>query len=151
MSHKLLPAMHKYSQIILDVANLLKPSPVWFYYNNYLVEWLKWLTAKVQKTATFKVYMEILCVIMQINLKNPTLDLKIPPNSDQNRAFGWISYFFPKIRPKALVWSEFGGIFRNLVGFFRFIHMITHNISIIYFEYCCIWPCAATNFSQSTR
>ena len=57
MSHKLLPAEHKYSKIIVDIDNQLKPSAIWYYYTNYLVDWLKLVAAKSQNSAMFKVDM----------------------------------------------------------------------------------------------
>ena len=54
MSHKLLPAAHKYSQIIVDIDNQLKPSPVWYYCTNYLVDLLNLVAAQCQKQQYLK-------------------------------------------------------------------------------------------------
>ena len=45
------------------------------------------------------------------------------------------------------------GLWRNLEEFSRNSEIYPHDnvwYLHIYFEYCCFWPCAATNFSQST-
>ena len=52
------------------------------------------------------------------------------------------------------IWSDlkvFRGIWRNLVEILRFIYMIMYFICISTLNIAVFWPCAAINFSQSTR
>ena len=60
MCRKLLIAGHKPSQIIVDVNNQLKPSAVWHYYTNCLLDLLKLIAAQGENAAIFKVDREIL-------------------------------------------------------------------------------------------
>ena len=52
----------------MDVENQPKPSAVWYYYNNCLDNWLKFVTAKGQNAAIFKVDMEILYITLHYHV-----------------------------------------------------------------------------------